>query len=72
MSFVAFPRAAHQRLHDAGASYYVWEGTLEGGISYAITSNVSASINAAYTDSKNERGLIETDLGGLIGIYWRF
>ncbi len=30
MSFVALPRAAHQRLHAAGAAYYVWEGALEG------------------------------------------
>lgn len=30
MVFARFPRAAHQRLHDAGAKYYVWSGTLEG------------------------------------------
>ena len=30
MSFAAFPRASHQRLHAAGAQYYVWEGQLEG------------------------------------------
>lgn len=30
MIFAALPRAAHQRLHDAGAKYYIWEGTLEG------------------------------------------
>ncbi len=30
MSFAAFPRAAHQRLHDAGAQYYVWDGSLKG------------------------------------------
>lgn len=30
MIFCAFPRAAHQRLHDAGAAYYVWSGSLEG------------------------------------------
>ncbi len=28
--FCAFPRAAHLRLHDAGALYYVWSGSLEG------------------------------------------
>ncbi|MEQ9694897.1 low specificity L-threonine aldolase [Shimia sp. SDUM112013] len=28
--FCSFPRAAHQRLHDAGAVYYVWSGALEG------------------------------------------
>lgn len=30
MVFARFPRATHQRLHDAGARYYVWEGALEG------------------------------------------
>ena len=30
MIFAAFPRAAHQRLHDAGAMYYIWDGTLDG------------------------------------------
>lgn len=28
--FCAFPRAAHQRLHDAGAQYYIWSGSLQG------------------------------------------
>ena len=30
MIFATFPRAAHRRLHDAGARYYVWDGSLEG------------------------------------------
>ena len=30
MIFCAFPRAVHQRLHDAGAKYYIWAGALEG------------------------------------------
>ena len=30
MIFAAFPRRVHQKLHDAGAMYYVWEGSLEG------------------------------------------
>ncbi len=30
MAFAKWPRAGHQRLHDAGAVYYVWEGALEG------------------------------------------
>ena len=30
MIFAAFPRAAHKRLHEAGAKYYIWEGSLEG------------------------------------------
>lgn len=28
--FARFPRAVHQRLHEAGALYYVWDGSLEG------------------------------------------
>jgi threonine aldolase len=30
MIFATFPRRIHQRLHDAGAKYYVWEGALQG------------------------------------------
>ena len=30
MIFARFPRRIHQRLHDAGAKYYIWSGTLEG------------------------------------------
>ena len=30
MIFCAFPRAIHQKLHEAGAKYYVWTGSLEG------------------------------------------
>ncbi|MCV3270610.1 threonine aldolase family protein [Roseobacter sinensis] len=30
MIFARFPRRIHQRLHDAGAVYYIWEGALEG------------------------------------------
>jgi len=30
MLFAGWTRAGHQKLHDAGAAYYVWEGTLEG------------------------------------------
>jgi threonine aldolase len=30
MIFAAFPRAAHKRLHEAGAMYYIWDGSLDG------------------------------------------
>ena len=30
MIFCSLPRALHRRLHDAGAVYYIWEGTLDG------------------------------------------
>ncbi|UWR34167.1 low specificity L-threonine aldolase [Sulfitobacter sp. W027] len=31
MIFARFPRAIHRKLHDAGALYYLWDGTLDGG-----------------------------------------
>lgn len=30
MVFASWPRAVHQKLHDAGARYYLWGGVLEG------------------------------------------
>jgi threonine aldolase len=30
MLFARMPRAMHRRLHEAGARYYLWDGTLEG------------------------------------------
>ncbi len=30
MIFARWPRAVHQRMHDAGARYYLWDGPLEG------------------------------------------
>ncbi|MCB1339531.1 MAG: low specificity L-threonine aldolase [Pseudooceanicola sp.] len=30
MIFARFPRAAHKRLHESGAMYYLWDGPLEG------------------------------------------
>jgi threonine aldolase len=30
MIFARFPRHIHQKLHDAGAKYYLWDGPLEG------------------------------------------
>ena len=30
MIFAAVPRAVHQRLHDAGAIYHLWDGSLDG------------------------------------------
>lgn len=31
VAFLSLPRAAHRRLHAAGAHYYLWEGELDGG-----------------------------------------
>jgi len=30
MGFAAWPRAAHKRLHEAGAAYSLWDGSLDG------------------------------------------
>ena len=30
MTFAGWSRAGHKRLHDAGAAYYIWEGSLDG------------------------------------------
>ncbi len=30
MIFASWPRRIHQKLHDAGARYYIWNGSLEG------------------------------------------
>ncbi|MEM5520312.1 beta-eliminating lyase-related protein [Sulfitobacter sp. AS59] len=30
MVFASWPRRIHQKLHDAGAKYYIWNGSLEG------------------------------------------
>jgi threonine aldolase len=30
MIFASWPRHIHQKLHDAGAKYYIWNGSLEG------------------------------------------
>ena len=30
MIFARFPRAVHQKLHAAGAKYYLWDGPLSG------------------------------------------
>jgi threonine aldolase len=30
MVFATLPRATHKRLHEAGAVYYIWSGSLDG------------------------------------------
>jgi threonine aldolase len=30
MVFASWPRRIHQKLHDAGAKYYIWNGSLDG------------------------------------------
>lgn len=40
MIFARWPRAAHRRLHDAGARYYLWDGGLEGPDDEALTARL--------------------------------
>lgn len=40
MLFTDMPRSLHRRLHDAGAVYYVWEGTLDGDPSGTATARL--------------------------------
>ncbi|MGH1368495.1 MAG: threonine aldolase family protein [Maritimibacter sp.] len=40
LSFVTLPRATHQRLFDAGASYHLWEASLEGDKDEQITARL--------------------------------
>ncbi|CUH51956.1 threonine aldolase family protein [Shimia marina] len=40
MLFVTLPRATHQRLFDAGASYHLWDGPLEGDPDEKITARL--------------------------------
>jgi threonine aldolase len=42
MLFLDMPRHMHRRLQDAGAVYYVWEGTLEGDPSGTATARLVA------------------------------
>lgn len=38
--FARFPRAAHRRLHEAGARYYLWDGTLDGDPEEPLTARL--------------------------------
>ena len=38
--FARFPRATHARLHEAGARYYLWDGTLEGDPEEPLTARL--------------------------------
>ena len=40
IAFARFPRAAHRRLHGAGARYYVWDGTLDGDPEEPLTARL--------------------------------
>ena len=38
--FARFPRAAHRRLHEAGARYYLWDGELDGDPEEPLTARL--------------------------------
>ena len=40
IAFARFPRAAHRRLHEAGALYYLWDGTLDGDPDEPLTARL--------------------------------
>ena len=40
--FARMPRAAHRRLHDAGARYYLWDGGLDGDPEESLTCRLVA------------------------------
>ena len=45
--FARMPRHVHQRLHDAGAQYYLWDGTLDGPGDEMVTARLVADWTAA-------------------------
>ncbi len=40
IAFARFPRAAHRRLHDAGALYYLWDGEIDGDPEEPLTARL--------------------------------
>ena len=53
--FPRFPRALHRRLHEAGAQYYLWDGTLDGPDETPLTARFVADWTA---DSARVQGLL--------------
>ena len=51
--FAEWPRAAHRRLHEAGALYYLWNGTLDGPDEVPVTARLVTdwSASAATVDA---------------------
>lgn len=50
--FADWPRAAHRRLHEAGARYYLWEGKLDGPDDESLTARLVTDWSATE-DSVN-------------------
>ena len=50
ITFAAWPRAAHQRLHEAGARYYVWDGDLDGPGDEKLTARLVTDWSASDQD----------------------
>jgi threonine aldolase len=59
MTFAAWPRAAHRQLLEAGASYYLWDGTLEDGPEDApLTARLVCDWSADPADTDRFLGLL--------------
>lgn len=53
--FPRFPRGLHRRLHDAGAQYYLWDGTLDGPDDAPLTARFVTDWTA---DSARVQGIL--------------
>jgi threonine aldolase len=49
--FAEWPRAAHRRLHEAGARYYLWSGGLEGPEDEPLTARLVTDWSATEADT---------------------
>lgn len=50
IAFAEWPRAAHRRLHEAGARYYLWSGGLEGPGDEPLTARLVTDWSASEAD----------------------
>ena len=48
--FAAWPRAAHRRLHEAGARYYLWDGGLDGDPDEPVTARLVCDWSVGTAD----------------------
>ncbi|MEQ9040311.1 MAG: low specificity L-threonine aldolase [Silicimonas sp.] len=58
MIFADFPRAIHRRLKDAGAMYYIWEGTLKGDPADTATARLVTDWSCPDSDIETFVGLV--------------
>ena len=50
MIFARFPRAIHQKLHDAGAKYYLWDGPLDGDKDEKVAARMVCDWSITHAD----------------------